>query len=179
MERLFSEYCSGDGFRHDKLMMERFKDYEDEIIGQLDSQATVSSADDAPHLTHVSANEPVTAHSQPALTMVDEDCLPQPLGSPELDLRVGAEVQEVQVGDSWVCESFGEEMAGLVEVDPMSLQDSQDSTVSILALETRKQAFRAIRENAKGRAGGVIGLLSTTDNHYTPEKELHYEGPLR
>jgi hypothetical protein len=70
-------------------------------------------------------------------------------------------------------------MAGLVEVDPMSLQDSQDSTVSILALETRKQAFRAIRENAKGRAGGVIGLLSTTDNHYTPEKELHYEGPLR
>lgn len=62
----------------------------------------------------------------------------------------------------------------LKEVDPASLQDSQESTVSALALETRANAFQAILASAKGKIGLEIGLLSTTDNHSKLDEELTF-----
>lgn len=48
------------------------------------------------------------------------------------------------------------------------LLDSQESSVSAWALETRRTAFNAMFGNAAEWAG----LLSTTNNHTNPEREL-------
>ena len=70
-----------------------------------------------------------------------------------------------------ICEPI-DEAAELTGMDPTTLWDSQDSVMSELALDTRFHAFQSMLVNAKGKVGGEIGLLSTTDNHSKLEHEF-------
>ena len=160
-------------------MRERFGHHENNVVINLESQVTVSSASNAAHLSQVSANEPVPdCHSQP-LTSSDGDYHPQSAPSPELGLQtMGAELHDNQVRDFEMTESI-DGLASLQDFDPTGLQDSQDTTISDLALETRLQAFRTVLDNARGKVGGEIRLLSTTDNHSELEAELSYAVPQR
>jgi hypothetical protein len=179
VERLFSQHCSGDKFRHDEAIRERFGHHENNVVINLESQVTVSSASNAAHLSQASANESAPdCHSQP-LTSSDEDSHPQSAPSPELGLQtMGAELNDPQALDFEMTESIdGPE--SLQDLDPAGFQDSQDSTISELALETRLQAFRTVLNNARGKVGGEIGLLSTTDHHSELEAELSYAVPKR
>ncbi|AEO58918.1 hypothetical protein MYCTH_52175 [Thermothelomyces thermophilus ATCC 42464] len=130
VEQLFSPHCSGDEFRHDQAMTERFKKHDLDVPVSLNSQSA-ASVSNAGLSTQSSASVP-DRHREPS-TPLEAD------------------------------------------VDPTSLQDSQDSTLSDFALDTRLQAFRTVLDNAKGRVGGEVRLLSTTDHHSTIEPELGLE----
>ena len=191
INHLFGEYCSGDEFRHDKLIKERFGGYGTNEVNNIDSQVTVASASSVTHLSQASASGFAPTHPSQSLMPADESCQLQLAPDTELDL------EEV---DGWdtrspppfeICEPIDEvdgwntrtpppfeirepvdEAAELTGMDPTSLWDSQDSVMSELALETRFHAFRSMLKNAQGKAGGEIGLLSTTDNHSKLEEEF-------
>lgn len=59
---------------------------------------------------------------------------------------------------------------GTIGEDDMHLLDSQESSISARALETRKNAFDAVLQSSDSAAW--VGLLSTTNNHTHPEPEL-------
>jgi len=58
------------------------------------------------------------------------------------------------------------------EGDAACVRGSQDSILSQQALDARLSAFRAILENARNNTGQHIGLLSTTDHHTDPDRDL-------
>ncbi len=211
INHLFGEYCSGDQFRHDKLIKERFGGYGINEVNNIDSQVTVASASSVTHLSQASASGFAPAHPSQSLMPADESCQLQLAPDTELDLEevdgwdtrspppfeICEPIDEVDGWntrttppfeirepiddvDGWdtrtpppfeVCEPV-DEAAELTGMDPTSLWDSQDSMMSELALETRFHAFRSMLENAQGKAGGEIGLLSTTDNHSKLEEEF-------
>ncbi|KAK4149680.1 beta-lactamase-like protein [Chaetomidium leptoderma] len=175
IERLFSQYCSVDIFQHDTLMRERFRDHENNVAGNTDSQVTASSAANVAHLSQNSANEPISARHSQLLPSVDGDREPQAL--PDHDpWAMDAELQAPQTEDSEGYEAIHESVS-LESFDPITLQDSQDSTISEFAFETRLHAFRTVLASAKGSVGGGVALLSTTDNHSRLEDDLAYVGP--
>lgn len=150
-------------------MRERFRHQNNEIPN-LESQATVSSASNDARLSQGCANEPVPDHhSQPLASTQDYhrgSALSPELGAQPIEIEAHEQVWDLEVVEST------DEFAALENFDPAGLMDSQDSTISELALETRLQAFQAILDKARGRAGGEIGLISTTDNHSKLEQEL-------
>lgn len=172
IEHLFSRHCSGDQFRHDNLMRERFPDHENAGGGNAESQATTTSARSFLR---------VSPHPM-------DDCF-QPLPTsnlaseiqPVLDPVSGSQNPNLEVsGDYGRCSQppqCAEDSALLEEFEPSNLQNSQDSTMSDMALEARLQAFQAILEHAKGKASMEIGLLSTRDNHSSLDEELAYMKP--
>ncbi|KAK4249413.1 beta-lactamase-like protein [Corynascus novoguineensis] len=131
VERLFSQHCSGDRFRHDEAFKERFGNHKHNESINLESQV-VSSASDAVHFSQVL--ERVPDHQSQTPTPLEDD-----------------------------------------HFDPTGFGGSQDSDLSEFALDTRLQAFQTILDNARGKTGGEVRLLSTTDNHSTLEPELGHE----
>jgi hypothetical protein len=155
-------------------MRQRFGDNELNAVSNIDSQLTVSSASHVAQLSQASVNEPAPARQSQLLTSTSGDCQPQVVVDTELD---GNMMEGFQTQSSEEYEPV-DNTANLEGFDPTSLRNSQDSTISEMALETRFHAFQAILENAKGKAGGQIGLLSTTDNHSTLETELTGMRPM-
>jgi DNA cross-link repair 1C protein len=179
VERLFSQQCSGDKFRHDHLMKERFRGQDNDVISNIDTQLTVSSASNAARLSQASATEHVPAcHSQLQIsTNGDGQSEPPPDPASGLDdLQVELCGSPTLGSETWVSIAAP---VSLDEFEPVSLQDSQDSAISELAFDTRLQAFQTLLASARGMAGGEIGLLSTTDNHSKLEEELTYLPPLQ
>lgn len=191
INHLFGEYCSGDQFRHDKLIKERFGGYGTNEVNNIDSQVTVASASSVTHLSQASASGFAPAHPSQSLMPADESCQLQLAPNIELDLEevdgwdtrtpppfeICEPINEVDGWDTRTPPPFEisepiDEAAELTGMDPTTLWDSQDSVMSELALETRFHAFRSMLENAQGKAGGEIGLLSTTDNHSKLEDEF-------
>ncbi|KAK4127252.1 hypothetical protein N657DRAFT_653533 [Parathielavia appendiculata] len=174
IRRLFAEYCSGDDFRHDGFMRERFGDVVIKAVNNIDSQVTVSSAGNVAHLSQGSTTEPEPIHHSQQQTSTTVDCQPRVVDDTEIDLHeleVRPDDSQTQEFDRYEPTDGGGGLEGLY---PTSLLHSQDSTLSETGLETRFHAFKSILENAQGRAGGQISLLSTTDNHSTLETELTY-----
>ncbi|KAK4103240.1 hypothetical protein N658DRAFT_514742 [Parathielavia hyrcaniae] len=171
---LFAEYCSGEDFRHDDFMRERFRDSVNNAVNNIDSQVTVSSANNAAHLSQASATEPEFVRHVQEQPLTAGGRQPRVVDETEIDLHV-VEIHP----DNRQTQAFGgfdpiEGVGGLEGLDPTSLLDSQYSSLSETGFEARFQVFQASLENAQGRAGGQIGLLSTTDNHSTLEAELTY-----
>lgn len=156
IDGLFSQQCSGNKFRHDGLMRERSGN---RSMGGTDSQVSVASTITLLHHSAAPLDEPVSArygqHS-PTAEPSNEDVAID-TGTP---------------GSSDYTYMY--ESAGLDDVDPTILQDSQESTISAQALEIRLTAFRAIIANAQGRDSMEIGLLSTTDNHSKLDEDLTF-----
>jgi hypothetical protein len=149
-------------------MGERFRHDENNAIPNLESQVTVSSASNDARPSQVSWNE----HVPDPLTSSDRDYRPESAHSPELGVQIiEVEADGPQAWDLELAEPI-DELATLGGFNPAGLMDSQDSTISELALETRLQAFRAVLDKAKGKTGGEIGLISTTDNHSKLEEDL-------
>jgi hypothetical protein len=172
IERLFSQHCSKDKFRHDHLMKERFKDQDNNMISNINTQLTVSSTNNAARFSQASATEQVPAcHSQLHIS-ADEDgqsgALPDPVSGPH-DIHVELCGSPILGSEKWVSIAAP---ASLDEFEPARLRDSQDSAISEFAFDTRLQAFQTLLASARGKAGGEIGLLSTTDNHFKLEEEL-------
>ncbi|KAL2162079.1 hypothetical protein VTH06DRAFT_7864 [Thermothelomyces fergusii] len=164
VERLFSQHCSGRGFRHDQAMTERFGKQDSGVPVSYDSQGTVSVSD-----ANVSSQSAVPAPGfdrEPSTPF--EGDYHRTTNDEEPDSPV------LEVDNSEILES-AEGLGSPADVDPTSLQDSQDSTLSEFALDTRLQAFRTILDNAKGKAEGEVRLLSTTDHHSTTEPDLGFE----
>ncbi|KAH6842974.1 beta-lactamase-like protein [Chaetomium sp. MPI-CAGE-AT-0009] len=170
--RLFSRYCSGATFRHDNTMRERFGHHDNAILS-LESQVTVSSVSNVAGLSQVSPNEPMLDDHSQLLVSSDRGWHLQSAPSPELGVQtIEVEVHEPQAWDVEIAEPI-DGFATLENFNPSGLIDSQDSTVSELALETRLQAFQTVLDKAKGKPRREIGLISTTDNHSTLEEELN------
>ncbi|AEO64169.1 uncharacterized protein THITE_48711 [Thermothielavioides terrestris NRRL 8126] len=172
VERLFLKHCSGSEFRHDQLMRE--------LGSKVDSQVTVSSASNVHQLSQASDGEPVVAYQSQLLASAVED---HPSGSCNSTTGVESsaitpELLEIRGEGHGVSEPAGDS-AGLEGLVPASLVDSQESTVSELALETRFQAFKATLGAANRGAVAAVALLSTTDNHSELEHELNYQDTLR
>jgi hypothetical protein len=178
VERLFSQHCSGDKFRHDHLMKERFKGQDNDMISNIDTQLTVSSTSNAARLSQASATEQVPACPSQLHIPTDGDghCVVLPDSAAGLhDIHVELCGSPILGSETWVSIAAP---ASLNEFEPASLQDSQDSAISEFAFDTRVQAFQTLLASARGKAGGGIGLLSTTDNHSKLEEELTYLPPL-
>jgi len=94
-----------------------------------------------------------------------EDNRRQSYLSPELGSRI------VETENFRIAEPI-EQRANSAGFDPTGFGGSQDSDLSEFALDTRLQAFQTVLDNAKGKIGGEVRLLSTTDNHSTLEPEL-------
>jgi hypothetical protein len=149
-------------------MKERFRHHENNAITSLESQVTASSAGNDARLSQVSLN----GHVPDPLTTSDRDYHPELAPSPELGVQtIGLEADEPQAWDIDITESI-DDLVALENFDPEGLIDSQNSTISEMALETRLQAFQTVLDKAKGKTGGEIGLISTTDNHSKLEEEL-------
>lgn len=163
VEQLFSRHCSGHKFRHDQAMTERFGKQNLDMAFSFDSQRTPQANNE--DLSAQSSAPVLDCNKEPSVFLEDDYC--RSATNPEL----GSPAPEV---NHYEIES-AEELASIADVDPASLQDSQDSVISDIALETRLQAFRTVLDNAKGRVGGEVRLLSTTDHHSTIEPELGFE----
>jgi hypothetical protein len=159
-------------------MIQRFGANEHNAVSNIDSQLTVSSTSHAAQLSQDSANEPGPARHSQLLTSTSGDCQPHVVVNTEPDTQIvelGPDGLQTQKSEGY---ELVDNAAGLEGFGPTCLLDSQDSTISEMALETRFHAFQSILENAKGKAGRQIGLLSTTDNHSTLETELTGMRPI-
>ncbi|KAL2135047.1 hypothetical protein VTI74DRAFT_9967 [Chaetomium olivicolor] len=174
VEQLFSEYCSGDSFRHDQLLKKRFGDYDSNVISDPSSQLTLSFTSDD-RRSQPSMNESAPAHhSQPVALAAGGSQADASLAPPLAPRVVGSETDEARSPESEEHESTNGGKSPLF--DPTSLQDSQSSTISELALEIRFGAFKASLMNAQGKARLDISLLSTTGHHTMVDRELSYPG---
>jgi hypothetical protein len=160
------------------LMRERFAGHEQHAIENAESQVTVTSAGTFQPVSPVPMDDPISFHHSQLLEMTDADCQEQSVPNPTSQLHSAeSAIPDLQSQNSEWCEPI-DDSEGLEEFNSTCLRDSQDSTVSDLALDTRSRAFQAILENAKGKAGWEIGLLSTTDNHSKLDEELTYTGHM-
>ncbi|GAB1315854.1 DNA repair metallo-beta-lactamase domain-containing protein [Madurella fahalii] len=159
VNNLFSEQCSGNKFRHDEMMRERFGDQQNRTMGEVDSQVSVASAVTLLYHSPAPLDEPVP-------TRCDQR-------SPIAETSAEDVIIDTRTPDSDDC-MHTYESTGLNDVDPTRLRDSQESTISAQALEIRLTAFQAVLANAQGRAGVEIGLLSTTDNHSKLDEDLTF-----
>lgn len=166
VERLFSPQCSGNQFRHDELMRERYADYVRNANAE--SQVTVTSANSVPCPSPAPDRDTTSSQSQLS-AMPNTDGQSQSV-SHTAEPAVPEAQSQYSEGDEPMTES-----GDLDGLDPTSLY-SQDSSVSDLALDARFAAFQAILENARDRTGWEIGLLSTTDNHARMDEDLTYKG---
>lgn len=170
--RLFAPYCSGVTFRHDDAMRERFGHCTNNANPSLESQITVSSASHDTRFSQDSVNDPASDHHSQPLSLPTQEYHPGSAASPELGVQADeVEAHEPQAWDLEMAEPI-DELAALDSFHPTGLIDSQNPTISELALETRLQAFQALLKKAQGKAGAEIGLMSTTDNHSKLEEEL-------
>jgi len=160
-------------------MRERFGNYNHKIIINADSQITVSSASNGTRLSQNSTDSVLAEPGQPIVSMDNgNENRMSPSSEPQA-AKMETETSESSILGSESCE-FLQAHANLDDLeglDPTSLLDSQESSISEFALETRLHAFQFMLQNAGRKAQGGIGLLSTTDNHSTLDEELAYAQP--
>lgn len=169
IKRLFSRQCSGDQFRHDKLMRGRFGDYEHNVVvDNANSQSSATSVDTLPSLSPAPTDGPSSDRGLRS-SAVDTNFQHQPH-------PVEAEYPAIQDRCSEDYRTTVEAMTG-ENPDTARFEDSQDSPLSALALETRMHAFQTMLDYVQGKTSEEITLISTTDNHSTLDEELAYGGP--
>ncbi|KAI1371098.1 Metallo-hydrolase/oxidoreductase [Hypoxylon crocopeplum] len=196
MQGLFGDCCTGKVFEHD-LLIERLLDARRELQekdeqGQHGSQYSTESNPGVPSSPVIPStdipefDERDGTHSTP--TMEVPTIVGQGRQSNPATPSQHHNLQAVQAGDEFISspllpqkkrdyDSFQESRDTNAELDSdedvPSLQDSQASTISDHAYETRLRAFRVAQANMEGNGTwDVISLISTTDHHSTVEPEL-------
>ncbi|XXG95782.1 hypothetical protein Hte_002053 [Hypoxylon texense] len=195
MEKLFGDCCTGKVFVHDLLMeevremrREKEKDEQEEEpetqpittaqLGLRSSPPLLSTDIPEPYEPNCDISTPVVI-SPPKIRRL------QPSSStlvPDDDMRTATDEVELpssppRPGSKRDYEVFqddqGVEYSTSQEGDELTLQDSQTSTISDHAYETRLRAFQAAQANMEGDDGWrLIDLISTTGHHSTSEPEL-------
>ncbi|KAI4858699.1 Metallo-hydrolase/oxidoreductase [Hypoxylon rubiginosum] len=198
MEKLFGDCCTGKVFLHDLLMeqiREKRRDLEEkdeQEEGQPETQPTTTahlgprSSPPIPSTDIPEPYEPDGDISTPIVISPPKMRRNQPRSSTLLpdDNDVQTAHDEVELPSSLPrpaskrdYEAFqGEqdtEDSTSQEGDNLTLQDSQTSTISDHAYETRLRAFQAARANMEGDEDWrTFDLISTTGHHSTLEPEL-------
>ncbi|OTB01866.1 hypothetical protein M426DRAFT_323097 [Hypoxylon sp. CI-4A] len=187
IRRLFGDICSGDEFAHDAW------------IGQLPEMALRAQREVTENATDAEpATSPPRIHSSPfiqssdiaglsnsitkentpgrAISLVPTqppgDVKPGQPASPQATLEVRSPRKRSY--DSFINDQTND-VASVTEddEDEINLQDSQASTLSAYAYDTRLRAFQAMQANLEDNGTwNTISLISTTDNHSTIEPEL-------
>ncbi|RYP76533.1 hypothetical protein DL771_001767 [Monosporascus sp. 5C6A] len=180
---LFGNCCSGDTFAHDILtenMRESLGRDGGDSNDPNDTQRTLSSLPAASSPVQIPTDSPepegsvVNGQTRDA-TPCDTQHEPAEEGVSQPEQMVAKEkiphVPQRPTKRSY--EGFCEDKEDLLCADEPDLQaDSQASVLSAHAQETRLKAFRAAEAMVNGGEWSPIDLISTTDQHTLPEKEL-------
>ncbi|KAI2628507.1 Metallo-hydrolase/oxidoreductase [Hypoxylon sp. NC1633] len=193
MKELFGDCCTGDTFEHDVLM--------EQIIEKqrgLPSQAKENELDSpSKRSDRVVPSSPVTSVTEPREPLQPDENRSTPKAETMFTVRNAQQDPDATRSPGTQHTSQGEEPATSLQLpqrkrdydsfrndsDPtraesdseedMILQNSQASSISNYAYQTRLRAFRAAAANAEGGgAWQTISLISTTDHHSTVEPEL-------
>ncbi|KAI0004386.1 Metallo-hydrolase/oxidoreductase [Xylariaceae sp. FL0662B] len=185
MQELFGDCCSGDVFQHDKWMelwseMRRGSQGGREDEEHPETQRSAASYQE-PSSPILPITETLKTHSPMRETTLNSGGLseaqrkpsprsPQPLPAPTAqDEPVSSSPGYKR--DYHTFKDQEEIREGIDSEDP-ALEDSQASTISDRAYETRLRAFETARSNMMGETWGAINLISTTDHHSAMETEL-------
>lgn len=179
IQSLFGDCCSGNSFAHD-LLMEQMRDSQmrdgAESSVPEDTQRTTSSC-------RLMTSSPVQPSSG-TTELIEPTILNDTIIPPHVPRAVEAtrEVQQLisqsaeppPLPEKRNYESFHEDSeVSSQRNEELNLQDdSQASTLSTTAYETRLGAFKAAESMMNGGAWCPIGLISTTDHHTVPEEDL-------
>lgn len=179
IQSLFGDCCSGNSFAHDLLMEQmrdsQMKDGAESSVPE-DTQRTTSSC-------RLMTSSPVQPSSG-TTELIEPTILNGTIIPPHVPHAVEA-TREVQQLNSQSAEppplpekrnreAFHEDSEDPSQRnEELDLQDdSQASTLSTTAYETRLGAFKAAESMMNGGAWCPIGLISTTDHHTVPEEDL-------
>ncbi|RYO92940.1 hypothetical protein DL763_004524 [Monosporascus cannonballus] len=180
---LFGDCCSGDTFAHDVLtenMRESLGRGGGNSNDSNDTRRTLSSLPVASSLVQIStdSSEPegsvVNSKTRDATSCdTHHEPVEEDVSQPEQKLAKKKTPQGPQWPMKRTYEEFRECQEDLISTDEPDLQgDSQASELSAHTRETRLSAFRAAEAMMNGGEWSPIGLISTTDHHTVPEKEL-------
>ncbi|KAL2020411.1 hypothetical protein VTK56DRAFT_8454 [Thermocarpiscus australiensis] len=172
IEGLFAQHCSGNKFRHDNLMLERFGGKGSMEIGNVDSQITVASAGALQCHSPAPADNAVRGHCGFPSPMTDASRHIQHADDANIEAHLAGSLVTDPDAREFEVSAQVDEPAGLGDCESLNSTDSQDSSLSAMAREIRLNAFHAVLENAKNNAGREIGLLSTRDHHSKLDEEL-------
>ncbi|KAL1880590.1 hypothetical protein VTK73DRAFT_5395 [Phialemonium thermophilum] len=149
---LFGRHCSGNQFRHDTIM-ESIAGVRNSAPRDVDTQMTASSEADTP----VVGYPPSRSSLVPYLRQVSVD--------PDVGCSCPGKPALEDAGHLSSCQAAHRNVYD-------ALSNSQCSSTSQTALDTRYSAFQTMLENLNGRDWRSIGIVSATDNHTMPEDEL-------
>lgn len=146
---LFGDCCSGQMFDYDAILDDRAEDL---AIWQRDTKeqdpASQQTSDSVPH------------ESNPLTPPAETSQVPASVSTTEADGQRRKRNYDTFKRDADPNDA------------PTSLEDSQSSSISDQAYETRRRAFDVVNANINGEEWGTIALISTTDNHTTLDEEL-------
>ncbi|RYP37893.1 hypothetical protein DL767_002765 [Monosporascus sp. MG133] len=182
IRNLFGDCCSGDTFAHDILtenMRESLRRDGGESNDPNDTQQTLSSlpAGSSPAKIPTDSSEPEDSVAN-GKTRDATPCDTHHEPGEEDDSRPEQTLSEKsphapQRPTKRSYEEFWEDKDDPLRADEPDLQgDSQASVLSAHAHETRLKAFRAAEAMMNGGEWSPIDLISTTDHHTLPEKDL-------
>lgn len=196
IDRLFGEYCSGNTFDHDKHMAEvtAVLGLEEQHESQANTESlrqsspVPSNTDEVTPLSHCKGTRHATASIHYQASSQEVDTTGQQQEVLDLTLEGSDSSQDTMLramttnkrhfedfnneGDI-IRPGIPEKVAPEAEVtdeDNWHLFDSQESSISDRALETRRMAFEAMLQSSNPALRD--GLLSTTNNHSHLEPEL-------
>ncbi|KAI1777228.1 Metallo-hydrolase/oxidoreductase [Hypoxylon cercidicola] len=195
MEKLFGDCCTGKVFAHDLLMEQIFalrremREKDEQEKGEPETQPTTAAGPHAsPPITSTDIPEPYEPDGE---TVTPAEISPPkrrrrqpspPTLLPDADPRPACDEVELpssppRPGSKRGYETFqdGQDMEDGTsqEGDDLSLQDSQASTISDHAYETRLRAFQAACANVESDGSWrTLDLISTMGHHSALEPEL-------
>jgi len=170
IERLFGDCCSGIDFEYDNILDQK---YTKSVILQQEAmrlpQNSQQSTDSLSNGSSLIAGKPMVAESID-LTLD----MPTPTDH-ERQTRHGG-VRSTGLGPGAIAErrlDYDCTQNSKNSDSSTDLQgDSQQSSLSEHAYETRRNAYEIVKANLAGETWGTVGLISTTDHHTTVEEGL-------